>query len=81
MENVDLRLSVKKTQNRATIIGIQGNCQMENRNVKSMKYWNIGVMGEWGGEGAFAGHGMLIILLSPVIARSVSDEATCSDSI
>jgi len=50
MENVDLRLSVKKTQNRATIIGIQGNCQMENRNVKLQDNWNIGVMGKRVGE-------------------------------
>jgi hypothetical protein len=52
VESADLRLSVKKTQNRATIIGIQGNCQMENRSVKSLKYWNIGVMGKWVGETA-----------------------------
>ncbi len=38
MENVIWRRSIKKTQNRATIIGIQGNCQMENRSVKLLKY-------------------------------------------
>ena len=57
MESADLRLSVKKTQNRATIIGIQGNCQMENRSVKSKEYWNIGVMGKWVGETAASATG------------------------
>jgi hypothetical protein len=40
----------QSTQNRATIIGIQGNCQMEKRGMKLQEYWNIGVMGKWAGE-------------------------------
>jgi hypothetical protein len=67
----------KKTQNRATIIGIQGNCQMENRSVKLKEYWKIGVMGKRIGGRAPESFGMLFILLCPVIARSGSDEAIC----
>jgi hypothetical protein len=50
MDNVDLHPSVKKTKNRATIIGIHGNCQMENRSLKLQEYWILGVMGKWVGE-------------------------------
>jgi hypothetical protein len=41
----------QKTQNRATIIGIQGNCQMENRSLKLQEYWKNGVIGKWVGGG------------------------------
>jgi hypothetical protein len=74
-------LCQKKAQNRATIIGIQGNCQMENRSLKLQEYWKNGVIGKWVGERALVSCGMLIVLPCAVIARSGSDEAICLDNI